>query len=120
MRYLLLLLALLGLSALPARTGEPPVRADVVIRGAMIHDGSGGPGRVGDVAIRGDKVVAVGKFQVAGALIQATLVSGRATGTEPASSPFERRLRFRPGCAGRHRRQRGRSDRRRRHPALRR
>ncbi len=34
---------------------------DVVIRGGTIYDGTGSPGRVGDVAIKGDKVVAVGK-----------------------------------------------------------
>jgi N-acyl-D-amino-acid deacylase len=62
----LLLLAALALSAAPASTGEAPVEADVVIRGATLYDGSGGPGQVGDLAIRGDKVVAVGKFKVAG------------------------------------------------------
>jgi N-acyl-D-aspartate/D-glutamate deacylase len=66
MKHLLFTLTLLALSAAPARTGEAPVQADVVIRGATIYDGSGGPGRVGDLAIRGDKVVAVGKFAVAG------------------------------------------------------
>ena len=34
---------------------------DIVIRGGTIYDGSGGAPFVGDVAIRGDKVVAVGK-----------------------------------------------------------
>lgn len=34
---------------------------DVVIRGGTIYDGSGAPGVVGDVAIDGDRVVAVGK-----------------------------------------------------------
>src|SRR5262249_49988306 len=45
---------------------EHPVAADVVIRGAMIYDGSGQPGRKGDLAIRGDRIVAVGDFKVAG------------------------------------------------------
>jgi N-acyl-D-amino-acid deacylase len=40
--------------------------ADVVIRGATIHDGTGKPAYVGDVAIAGDKIVAVGKATVAG------------------------------------------------------
>ena len=66
MKYLLFALALLTLSAAPARTDEAPVQADVVIRGATIYDGSGGAGQVGDLAIRGDKVVAVGKFALAG------------------------------------------------------
>ncbi|HKB02538.1 MAG TPA: D-aminoacylase [Gemmataceae bacterium] len=43
-----------------------PVSADVVIRNATIHDGSGKPGYVGDVAIAGDKIVAVGNVQVTG------------------------------------------------------
>ncbi len=43
-----------------------PVEADVVIRGATIHDGGGGPGVVGDVALKGERVAAVGRFDVAG------------------------------------------------------
>ena len=43
-----------------------PVQADVVIRNATIHDGNGKPGYVGDVAIAGDKIVGVGKIEVAG------------------------------------------------------
>jgi len=43
-----------------------PVAADVVIKNATIHDGSGKAGYVGDVAIAGDKVVAVGVVQAAG------------------------------------------------------
>lgn len=33
---------------------------DLVIRGGMVHDGTGAPGRVADVAVRGDRIVAVG------------------------------------------------------------
>ncbi len=33
---------------------------DLILRGGTIYDGSGEPGRVGDVAIRGDSIVAVG------------------------------------------------------------
>ncbi|MBO0700224.1 MAG: D-aminoacylase, partial [Zavarzinella sp.] len=43
-----------------------PVSADVVIKNATIHDGSGKAGYLGDVAIAGDKIVAVGKIEVAG------------------------------------------------------
>ncbi|MBM3335582.1 D-aminoacylase, partial [Candidatus Sumerlaeota bacterium] len=42
------------------------VEADVVIRNATIYDGSGARAVVGDVAIRQDRIVAVGKFQVRG------------------------------------------------------
>src|SRR5215470_3740998 len=48
---------------------EPPplkVDADVVIRNATILDGTGQPGRIGDVAIKDDKIVAIGKFAVGG------------------------------------------------------
>ncbi|SNS86495.1 N-acyl-D-amino-acid deacylase [Sphingomonas laterariae] len=34
---------------------------DVVIRNGTLYDGSGAPGRVGDLAIKGDRLVAVGK-----------------------------------------------------------
>ena len=40
--------------------------AAVVIRGAMVYDGSGQPGQKGDLAIRGEHIVAVGSFTVGG------------------------------------------------------
>jgi N-acyl-D-aspartate/D-glutamate deacylase len=55
---------LLGLSLLGA--ADPPVEADVVIRGATIVDGGGAAGTPGDVALRGERIVAVGRFEVAG------------------------------------------------------
>jgi N-acyl-D-amino-acid deacylase len=45
---------------------EPVVEADVVIRGATLYDGSGGAGVVGDLAVRGERIVAVGSFEVVG------------------------------------------------------
>ncbi len=45
---------------------EPAVQADVVIRGVTLYDGSGAAGVVGDVAIGGERIVAVGRFTVAG------------------------------------------------------
>ena len=39
---------------------------DLVIRGGTIHDGTGAEGRVGDVAIDGDRIVAVGAVTAAG------------------------------------------------------
>jgi N-acyl-D-amino-acid deacylase len=53
---------LLALSLLAA----DPVTADLVLRGGTIHDGNGGDGVVGDVAIKGDRIVGLGKFEVAG------------------------------------------------------
>ncbi|MDP7019738.1 MAG: D-aminoacylase [Pirellulaceae bacterium] len=41
------------------------IDADIVIRGATIHDGTAAAGRVGDIAIKGDRIVAVGSFTVA-------------------------------------------------------
>lgn len=45
---------------------DAPLQADVVIRGATLYDGTGKPARVGDLAIKDDRIIAVGKFQVAG------------------------------------------------------
>src|SRR5262245_36789501 len=55
------LLSLLVL--LPAADAD--VEADVVIRGAKLVDGSGKAGVVGDLAIKGDRIVAVGSFKLA-------------------------------------------------------
>jgi N-acyl-D-aspartate/D-glutamate deacylase len=54
------------LTLLAAGNPAAPVEADLVLRGATVYDGSGQPGRVGDVALKGDRVVAVGQFEVAG------------------------------------------------------
>lgn len=40
------------------------VDADILLAGGTIYDGSDSPGTVGDVAIRGDRIVAVGSFDV--------------------------------------------------------
>jgi N-acyl-D-amino-acid deacylase len=45
-------------------TTDGPIKADFVIRGAMLYDGTGQPGQLGDLAIKGDRIVAVGSFQV--------------------------------------------------------
>jgi len=44
-----------------------PVAADLVLRGGTVYDGSNAEGAIGDVAIKGERIVAVGKFEVAGA-----------------------------------------------------
>jgi N-acyl-D-amino-acid deacylase len=51
---------------LPAQGKQKSVTltADVILVGGTIYDGSGQPGVKGDVAIRGDKIIAVGKFKV--------------------------------------------------------
>jgi N-acyl-D-aspartate/D-glutamate deacylase len=55
-----MLVTLALLAFLPA--ADPAVEADVVIRNVTLHDGSGQPGRSGDLAIRGERIVAVGRF----------------------------------------------------------
>src|SRR4029079_17015424 len=57
------LLVLGGCSTQPHAAAPPSPAAqafDVVIRGGTVYDGSGGPGRVADVGLRGDRIVAVG------------------------------------------------------------
>src|SRR4051794_10325886 len=46
-------------------TAEGPrrVAADVVLRGGTLVDGTGAPGRRADLAVRGERVVAVGSFE---------------------------------------------------------
>src|SRR5262249_31788643 len=62
------MLAALLLTVLVFSAAEQPqtVEADVVLRGATLYDGTDGRGRPGDLAIKGDRIVAVGKFEVAG------------------------------------------------------
>ncbi len=43
-----------------------PIEADIVIRGATLYDGSGKPGQVGDLALKEERIVAVGTFTTAG------------------------------------------------------
>jgi len=43
-----------------------PIAADLVLRGGTVYDGSNSEGAAGDVAIKGDRILAVGKFDIAG------------------------------------------------------
>lgn len=49
-----------------AVTADSPIEANVVIGGATVYDGSNKPGRVVDVAIKGQRIAAVGQFQTVG------------------------------------------------------
>lgn len=55
------------LAAALLTSAAPPPAFDIVIRGGTIYDGSGGTPYVGDVAIKGDKVAAVGMVSAKGA-----------------------------------------------------
>src|SRR5262245_17515314 len=56
-------LALLLLA--PAPRAEPPAPpALVILRGATLYDGTGRPGRKADLAIKGERIVAVGQVKV--------------------------------------------------------
>jgi N-acyl-D-amino-acid deacylase len=57
---------LIACTLLPATVGQTEIEADYVLRNATIHDGTGGEGTIGDVAIKDDRVVAVGKFAFKG------------------------------------------------------
>ncbi|MDO9488368.1 MAG: D-aminoacylase, partial [Sphingomonadaceae bacterium] len=52
--------AVLALCVAGAVSAQAPATYDVVIKGGTIYDGSGGAPYVGDVAIEGDRIVAVG------------------------------------------------------------
>lgn len=56
-----------SIAALLLASAAPPPAYDVVIRGGTLYDGSGGAPRVGDVAIKGDRIVAVGRVPGRGA-----------------------------------------------------
>src|SRR5438105_10590348 len=45
-----------------AFSGSPSLDADCVIRGATVYDGTGAPGQVADLAIKADRITAVGRF----------------------------------------------------------
>jgi N-acyl-D-amino-acid deacylase len=62
----MLSLTLAVCSLITGAGNDAPVEADVVLKNAVIHDGTGAAGRVGDVAIKDDRIVAVGKFQIKG------------------------------------------------------
>jgi N-acyl-D-amino-acid deacylase len=52
-------LVLASLLASSVSAAEPPY--DIVIRGGMIYDGSGSPGYVGDVAVKGDALAVIAR-----------------------------------------------------------
>jgi N-acyl-D-aspartate/D-glutamate deacylase len=63
----MLTVAFLALTSCAVGQTDTAVEADVVLQGATLYDGSDQPGKVGDIAIKADRIVAVGKFKVKGA-----------------------------------------------------
>ena len=61
LRALVNLLCALVLSATPG-FAQQPASYDILIRGGRIIDGTGNPWHAGDVAIRADRIVAIGKL----------------------------------------------------------
>jgi N-acyl-D-amino-acid deacylase len=57
---------MLPLTLLAFLAAADPVQADIVLKGGTVYDGSDKPGVVADVAIKGDRIVAVGTFTAAG------------------------------------------------------
>jgi N-acyl-D-amino-acid deacylase len=60
------LVLLLALVAVPSCT--PPPDYDVIIRNGTLFDGSGSPGYPGDLALKGDRIVAIGAIGALGRL----------------------------------------------------
>lgn len=52
----------LVIPGLGAEPSPPRIQADLVLRGGILIDGTGDRSRAGDLAIRGDRIVAVGSF----------------------------------------------------------
>src|SRR5262245_19069133 len=54
------------LPLLLALGADPAVEADVVVRNVTLFDGTGQPAKKGDLALKGDRIAAVGTFAIAG------------------------------------------------------
>lgn len=54
---------MLALNPLLFLQADEPIDADILLSGGTLHAGDGQPVTIGDVAIRGDRVVAVGQFE---------------------------------------------------------
>ncbi len=61
-----LLAVTIGLCLAVFEGAPPAISADFVILGATVYDGSADPGRKADVAVKGDRIVGVGTFELQG------------------------------------------------------
>lgn len=55
---------------IPGTSAQAAARLDTILRGGLVYDGSGRPPRVADVAIAGDRIVAVGALTNAVAAVE--------------------------------------------------
>jgi N-acyl-D-aspartate/D-glutamate deacylase len=62
----MLTLAFLALTACTVGQADTAVEADVVLQNATLYDGNDQPPKTGDLAIKGDRIVAIGKFKTKG------------------------------------------------------
>jgi N-acyl-D-amino-acid deacylase len=58
----LTMLLVVGAGYLSGRGTPQPTTYDVLIRGGLVYDGTGSPGRTVDLAVKGDRIAAVGDF----------------------------------------------------------
>jgi N-acyl-D-aspartate/D-glutamate deacylase len=80
MRYVACALALLVSASCGSLQAQQSPPFDVIIRGGTVYDGTGSPGRRADVALRGDRVAAVGDLTGSTA---ATIVDARGLAVAP-------------------------------------
>ena len=78
LRTTLLVAAWIAFSTVPWPV--QPQAFDVVVRDGTVYDGTGGPGRRADVAIRGDRVAGIGDFRAATA---ATVIDANGMAVAP-------------------------------------
>ena len=62
--FSLVVLLLLSNSAIHAADSSKFIDADILLKDGTVFDGTGSKGKIGDVAIKGDKIVGVGTFRV--------------------------------------------------------
>jgi N-acyl-D-amino-acid deacylase len=75
--FLTIVLAMFAQEQSPSR---PPADFDVIIRGGSVYDGTGAEARQADVAIRGDRIAAIGDLKTA---IAKTIVDAKGLAVAP-------------------------------------
>src|SRR5437667_103777 len=77
---LTLALSLSAIAQRQTRSKSQPQSFDIIIKGGMVYDGSGGPPRRADVGIKGDRIAVVGNLSRATA---ATIVDAKGLAVAP-------------------------------------